>query len=221
VSTDWPALVTVDVGGTLGTAERPGITATLVAASPLSKQDAVRVLRQRMHTAPAITDRVINDVCRALRIPTTAFPRDAAAAPLRLFAGVPAALEKISSVLPVVTLSNVTCVEADLERLRSVLSPWVVDHFPSCRIGYAKPDRRAFEAVAAHRGLNTGQIVHIGDHWECDVLGASHAGACAIWISGGRELPEAHRLVRPDVLVATDLDAAAEHVRDLCMRRRR
>ncbi|MGI5147220.1 HAD family hydrolase [Plantactinospora sp. CA-294935] len=211
----------MDVGGTLGIAERPGITAALVAASPLGARDAVRLLRQRLHTAPAITDQLVNEICRALRIPPTEFPRDTAAAPLRLFAEVPQALERISAVRPVVTLSNVTCIEAESDRLKSMLSPWVTDHFPSCRIGYAKPDRRAFQVVASQWGLHTRQMVHIGDHWECDILGAVHAGARAIWISRGRALPEANRLVRSNVLVAADLGAAAEHVRDLCMRRPR
>lgn len=214
-----PALVTVDVGGTLGNAERPGITAALMAASPLDPRDAARTIRQRLHTAPAITEQLISDVCDALRISTEAFPRDTAAAPLRLFAGAPRALAQISANLPVVTLSNVACVDADQEQLRSLLSPWVVDHFPSCRIGYAKPDRRAFRAVASRWGLHIRQIVHIGDHWECDVLGATRAGARAVWISGGCPLPEAHRLVGPNVLVASDLGGAAEHVRDLCTRR--
>ncbi|MEE6260170.1 HAD family hydrolase [Plantactinospora sonchi] len=216
-----PALVTMDVGGTLGIAERPGITAALVAASPLDPRDAVRLLRQRLHTASAITDQLVDEVCRALRLPPTKFPRNMTPAPLRLFPEVPQALERISAVLPVVTLSNVTCIEAEPERLKSMLSLWVADHFPSCRIGYAKPDRRAFQVVASRWGLNTRQIVHIGDHWECDILGAIHAGARAIWISKGRALPEANRFVRSDVLVAANLGAAAEHVRDLCMRRPR
>jgi FMN phosphatase YigB (HAD superfamily) len=220
MSHDVPALVTVDVGGTLGTTDRPGITAALLTASPLNSSDAVRVIRQRLHTAAAITDRVVDDVCRALRVPTTAFPRDTVGAPLRLFDGVPHALERMSAVLPVVTLSNVTCIEADLDQLTTMLSPWVTDHFPSYRIGFAKPDRRAFQAVASARGLQTGQIVHIGDHWECDALGAADAGARAVWISDGRRSPGARRLVGPDVLVAKDLRAAAVHVRDLCTRRR-
>ncbi|UQU64774.1 HAD family hydrolase [Couchioplanes caeruleus] len=216
-----PALVTVDVGGTIGTTDRPGITAALVAASPLARRAAVQLLRERLHTAPAITDQVVEEVCRTLRIPVTAFPRHATATPLRLFTFAAAALEQISVLLPVVTLSNVTCVEADLPQLRQLLAPWVDDHFPSCRIGYAKPDPRAFEAVAAQRCIDTTQMVHIGDDWECDVLGATRVGARAIWISGGRPLPEATEAVKSNVLVATDLAAATRHVREICAGRYR
>lgn len=215
------ALVTVDVGGTIGTTDRPGITAALLAASPLGTHDAVRLLRERLHTAPSITDQLVEEVCHALRIPVAAFPRHAPAAPLRLFASTSSALQQISTYLPVVTLSNVTCIEADLERLRQVLAPWVDDHFPSYRTGYAKPDPRAFETVATRRHISTAQMVHIGDHWECDILGATRVGARAIWISGGRPAPDADQVVKSNVLVATDLVAAARHVRDLCARRHR
>lgn len=218
---DAPALVTVDIGGTLGTTDRPGITATLIAASPLSTRRAVAVLRSRLHTAPTIDEQLVEEVCQALHIPTTAFPRHNSGAPLRLFSTTSAALQQISTCLPVVTLSNVSCVEADLDGLAQLLSPWVTGHFPSCRTGYAKPDRRAFETVAARWRIGTDQIVHIGDSWECDVLGATGSGARAIWISSGRATPVANRLVRPNVLVAADLVAAAGHVRDLCTRRRR
>lgn len=214
-----PALVSVDVGGTLGISPRPGITAALVAASPLPRPDAIRIIRQRLHTVPAITDALIAELCEALDMPVTAFPYGHEAAPLELFPLAPAALKKISALLPVVTLSNVACVDAASEQLRELLSPWVSDFFPSHRIGYAKPDPRAFTTLAARCGVNPGRIVHIGDHWECDVLGALHAGAHAIWISGDRTPPSAGPIVTSNVQVATDIGAAADLVRELCTRR--
>ncbi len=218
MSTDPLALVTVDVGGTLGTVDGPGITAALLSASPLAREDAVLVLRRQLHTVPVLTGHVVEAVCQALQIPTTAFPRDVTPAPLRLIDGALKALERISAHLPVVTLSNVTCVEADLDSLSGMLSPWVSAHFPSCRIGFAKPDPRAFQTVAAAAGVEVGQTVHIGDHWECDVLGAVNAGARAIWISAGRTLPGDCQFARPNVLVADDLATAADHVLDLYTR---
>jgi len=133
---------------------------------------------------------------------------------------VPAALTEIADHAPLVTLSNVTCVDADPDRQRDLLAPWVGGHFPSYETGYAKPDHRAFETVATRCGISTSQIVHIGDHWECDVLGAIGAGARAVWLSGGRASPDGHQFVGSRVLVARNLAGAAEHVRDLCTRRR-
>ncbi|MGH8885167.1 MAG: HAD family hydrolase [Egibacteraceae bacterium] len=195
------------------------MTDTLVAASPLSWDNALRVLRGRLHVAPALTEEVVAEVCRGLRIPTSAFPTDTEAAPLRLVRGASEFLRRISAFLPVVTLSNVVCVEADLNRLSSVLGSSVVDHFPSCRIGYAKPDRRAFEAVAMYWGIRTSQILHVGDHWECDILGATAAGARAVWISGGRVRPGERGPAPSRIEVVTDLAAAGRHVCHLFSRR--
>jgi FMN phosphatase YigB (HAD superfamily) len=114
---------------------------------------------------------------------------------------------------PVVTLSNVTCTEADTERLLDLLSPWVNAHFPSCRTGYAKPDHRAFRTAADACGVEPSRIIHVGDDWECDIHGATDAGATAVWISHGRTIPDPGLLVERRVRVAHDLADAVTHVR--------
>jgi FMN phosphatase YigB (HAD superfamily) len=91
----------------------------------------------------------------------------------------------------------------------------VSDFFPSCRIGFAKPDQRAFLTVAEHCGVAPAHILHIGDDWTCDVVGAIAAGLQAVWISRGRPAPDPDLIVGHDVLVADDLSAAARHVRSL------
>lgn len=210
-----PALVTVDVGGTLAVPEGPGITAALSAISPLPADHAAMIIRERVHTAPALTGPAIHEICRALAITADAFPRDLPAPRLRLLPLARAALREISACLPVVTLSNVASTEANLDQLAALLSPYVTDHFPSCRTGYAKPDRRAFEAVAAHYRIEPGQLVHIGDNWECDVLGATRAGAYAIWIAGGRPVPGGSAPGRYGLDAVPDLAGAAARVREL------
>ena len=62
----------------------------------------------------------------------------------------------------------------------------------SGRVGIDKPDRRIFELAAEQLGDTTSELVHVGDSWEADVLGAVGAGARAIWFghSDGRSLPE-------------------------------
>jgi FMN phosphatase YigB (HAD superfamily) len=100
-------------------------------------------------------------------------------------------------------------VDADTDSLRNRLAPWVSEHFPSCRIGYAKPDPLAFHTVAGHCDVVAAQMLHIGDDWACDVVGAVGAGARAIWISRGRPVPDQAMLVEHDVLVADDPAAAA------------
>lgn len=212
--------VSLDVGGTLGHVAGPSLAAVLAAASPLAPQEARRIMRHRLHTQPAITDSVIAEICHALRIPTTAFPPRAPASPLTL---VPAAVEAVRTMsehATLVTLSNVTCWEAGSDQLRELLTPWVSDHFPSCRIGTAKPDPQAFQSVASACGVQTSDMVHIGDDWECDVAGAASVGATAIWISNHRPVPDRDLLVDSSVLVAGDLAEASRIVCDLAAWRR-
>lgn len=72
---------------------------------------------------------------------------------------------------------------------KAALFPVIVD---SGRVGIDKPDRRIFELAAERLGAQTSELVHVGDSWEADVLGAIRAGARAIWFghSDGRSLPE-------------------------------
>lgn len=205
-----PLLITVDVGGTLGRAEGPGLGMRLTAASPLPADHTREIMRTRLHTQPQITDAVVTEICEALSIPPDAFPRDVRPAPLALFPGTLEALRSLAEIAPVVTLSNVTCADADTDGLRRLLSPWVTGFFPSCDIGYAKPDPRAFYAVAEHHRLAPSSVIHIGDDWRCDVLGSLAAGMIPVWISGGRSVPSTPSTgPGHDVLVADDLATAA------------
>lgn len=211
-------LVTVDVGGTLGISEGPGLAMRLAEASPLPPAGAREIMRAGLHTKAAITDDVVTEVCQALDVAPDVFPRDLAPAPFRLFPFTIETLRRISGVATVATLSNVTCVDADTAGLRGQLSPWVSDFFPSCRIGHAKPDPRAFHAVADHYGLAPARVIHIGDDWACDIVGAVGAGITAVWISRGRHVPDESLVVDHGVLVADDLAAAATHIHHLAAR---
>ncbi|MEU6234186.1 HAD hydrolase-like protein [Kitasatospora sp. NPDC047058] len=208
-------LVSLDIGGTLGNAQGPGLAARLAAISPLGPRQARRVMRDILHTAPEITDDVIKKVSAALGIEPTEFPTDLPVPPLVLFPGVVEALQQLSDWATVVTLSNVTCTEADPDRLLAFLSPWVTAHFPSCRIGFAKPDCRAFWTIADSYKVPAATMVHVGDDWECDIRGAAAAGVAAVWLSHGRAVPDEHVLVEHEVFVAHDLTDAVQHVRHL------
>jgi FMN phosphatase YigB (HAD superfamily) len=201
-------LISVDVGGTLGVADGPGLTMRLVEASPLPAHRAREIMRGRLHTRPAITADVVDEVCAALGIAADPAPFAGPPAPLTLFPGTLQALRELAALAPVVTLSNVTCVDADTGRLAAQLAPYVAGHFPSCRTGYAKPDANAFHAVARQYRTAPARMIHIGDDWTCDVLGAVNAGSRAVWISRGRPVPD-ETVLRRGALVADDLAAAA------------
>jgi FMN hydrolase / 5-amino-6-(5-phospho-D-ribitylamino)uracil phosphatase len=214
-------LVSIDVGGTLGHAANRGLAAILADASPLGAAQARRLMRHNLHTRSEITDEVVTETCALLRIPVASFPRALQPAALILVPGARDALQAMSLHARVVTLSNVTCADSGIEQLRRLTEPWITDHFPSCRIGYAKPDPAAFQTVARACAFTTADMVHLGDDWECDVLGATSVGATAIWISHGRPVPDETMLVDSHVLVAVDLLAASRLVTDLAAARRR
>jgi FMN phosphatase YigB (HAD superfamily) len=117
---------------------------------------------------------------------------------------------------PVVTLSNVSCLDSDRRPLQALLDSDLKAHHPSCELGYSKPDSRAFESIAALHSISLPMLIHIGDHWECDTLGALSAGAQAVWISGGRDVPhhDPHNYLGR-LSVVDDLSEAAERMRTL------
>ncbi len=78
----------------------------------------------------------------------------------------------------------------------SALFPVIVD---SGRVGIDKPDPRIFQHAAGLLGVPLAEIVHVGDAWEADVMGALHAGARAIWFS-----PTDDRALPPGVVSCTD-----------------
>jgi FMN phosphatase YigB (HAD superfamily) len=213
-------LVSVDIGGTLGRADGPSLADTLAARSPLGAAEARGILRQMLHTRPSITPAIVADLCEALRLPPDAFPGMVQPPPLKLMPGAIQALRFMSRLAKVVTLSNATCLEAGTDKLHEMLRPSVAAYFPSCQIGYAKPDPEAFRFVGRACRASIADMVHIGDDWACDIVGARSAGVTAIWISNGRPAPGPKRLQDRGVLVAADLAAVSRRIADLATWRR-
>lgn len=66
-------------------------------------------------------------------------------------------------------------------------------------IGIEKPDPRIFRVAADALGVSTEDIVHVGDSWEADIVGAMNANARAIWFQ-----PNENRELSPHVRRADD-----------------
>jgi FMN phosphatase YigB (HAD superfamily) len=205
-------LISLDIGGTLGSAQGPGLTQRLVERSPLEPRTATAVIRQLVITYQTLTGEAIAEICDALRIPADPELFYQPAPPFSLYDGALDALGELAKLAPLVTLSNVSCIDVEDPQLHKALNGVVEEQFPSCRIGYAKPDIRAFRAVAATRQVPLERITHIGDDWACDVLGALDAGCRAMWISRGRPVPDERVLVDHEVATAADLAQAAAHL---------
>jgi putative hydrolase of the HAD superfamily len=77
----------------------------------------------------------------------------------------------------------------------AALFPVVAD---SGKLGIEKPDVRIFAWAAERLKVPLSALVHIGDAWDADVVGALDAGARAVWFAptDTRELPAEVRAAR-------------------------
>ena len=67
----------------------------------------------------------------------------------------------------------------------------------SQEVGAEKPDRRIFELALRRAGCDPVDVVHVGDSWEGDYLGAKHAGLRGIWMNrDGSRPPEPCEMIR-------------------------
>jgi putative hydrolase of the HAD superfamily len=82
--------------------------------------------------------------------------------------------------IPVAVLSNGQD-EQQRQKLAAIgLSGRVGQVFCSDQIGYSKPDIRAFRHACARLGVSPEGVLHVGDHYELDVVAARAAGLRAI-----------------------------------------
>jgi putative hydrolase of the HAD superfamily len=66
--------------------------------------------------------------------------------------------------------------------------------------GAAKPARQIFDLAVRAGGARPHETLHVGDHPEVDVVGASNAGLKSVWVNrGDRDWPD--HLRRPDGIV--------------------
>lgn len=210
-SPPWrPQLISLDVGGTIARTRGAGLAGILASKSRLSASLTRTIIRRCLHTAPSVTPELVRDLCQQLEIPASGLD-DVMAARLEPVPFLNQALCDLADLAPVVTLSNVSAAEFNEGELRRITAPYVADFYPSCRTGFAKPDSRAFLYVAQTHGVPVSDLVHIGDSWECDVLGAMRAGAVPVWVRPV-DCPDRGRTTP---FVAGDLPAAVHLLRQL------
>jgi putative hydrolase of the HAD superfamily len=66
--------------------------------------------------------------------------------------------------------------------------------------GAAKPARTIFDVAVKTGGAQHHETLHVGDHPEADVVGASNAGLKSVWVNRhGDDWPD--HLQRPDGIV--------------------
>ena len=92
-------------------------------------------------------------------------------------------------------LVAITNGNADLSRIP--MGRFFSAHVAAADVGAPKPEPVVFEAALRRLGLAPSQVLHIGDDWHMDVMGARRAGMPAVWLAreaqGLHEAPTADR----------------------------
>lgn len=114
-----------------------------------------------------------------------------------LFNEVEAALERLSKRYRLFALSNGN---ADLKRCG--IAQWFEGHVTAISAGAAKPDVRIFNRLRDEAGVSSGQVLHIGDDPQLDVLGAAQAGMQTAWLNRDAKPWPAH-LPEPSRTIST------------------
>ncbi|KRA54550.1 HAD family hydrolase [Pseudoxanthomonas sp. Root65] len=113
------------------------------------------------------------------------------------------ALQRIAARLPVAAVTNGN---ADLQRIG--LGHLFVHQVHSREHGVAKPEPALFHVACDLLGVPPGDVLHVGDHIEMDIVGAANAGLRSCWINRPEDhdgTPRAwpHDALRPDLEFAT------------------
>ncbi len=88
--------------------------------------------------------------------------------------------------LKIVILSNTSFAGKAIERiLRNIGIGEYVDHvFSSSDIGYVKPMPKAFQAIFKKYGVRPNEVMHVGDTYVDDVIGAINVGSWGVLYKG-------------------------------------
>ena len=119
----------------------------------------------------------------------------------RVIAGVPEALDRLRGLgLRLVVVSNANgTLRQKLARLDLLRRLDIV--LDSTELGVEKPDPRIFHTALAQAGADPDEVVHVGDLYEVDVVGARAAGLRAVLVDpldlhGARDCPRVPSLAK-------------------------
>lgn len=96
---------------------------------------------------------------------------------VRWYDDVRPALERLAARHPLLALTNGN---ADLHA--TGLGPYFVGAVSARGCGVAKPDPAIFAAACAALGRRADEVLHVGDDWALDVVGARAAGLHSAWV---------------------------------------
>lgn len=101
-----------------------------------------------------------------------------------LFDGVLDTLKQLTEPPLQLKIGIITNGNCNLSYLPSLLELFPIEHILSAEsAGVAKPDPAIFDAAIEALQSNPENIVHVGDDYECDILGAKKAGYKTVWVN--------------------------------------
>jgi FMN hydrolase / 5-amino-6-(5-phospho-D-ribitylamino)uracil phosphatase len=210
-----PNLIVVDIGSTLGTFTGPSVRDVLIDLCPWGHLSPAQVqyrVQSILHVEPELTEEVIARVCDALLINRADWPSPWPAGGFRPYPDTPDALATLAQTAPVVALSNLSVTGTDrIAAVERFLGQHLTAIYTSFRLRGRKPERWLWRHIAHLHDTTPEQIIHCGDRWIEDALGAADVGAHAVWIHDTTAaLPCVPQLrLRERITVARDLPAAA------------
>jgi FMN hydrolase / 5-amino-6-(5-phospho-D-ribitylamino)uracil phosphatase len=116
-----------------------------------------------------------------------------------LYAEVAASLQRLKGRYRLFALSNGN---ADLKRCG--IDRWFDGHVTAISAGAPKPDLRIFSRLIEEAGVEAGQILHIGDDPQLDVVGATSAGLQAAWLNRDAKNWPAHLPPPPRTILSLE-----------------
>jgi len=208
-------LISVDIGGTMGTFEGPSVPDLLAEISPLSRSAIAEFDRQFLHSAPELTEELVSQMCRMLTIRRSSWSQLRAPGQFKAFDYAPEALARLAALGSVVALSNVSilAVPSHMVDVREQLGRNLGAIYTSCQLAMRKPDRLCWERIASDHAVPVDDIVHIGDRLTEDVRGALFAGCHGVVLTNTRkESVPADLRCHPRVAVVEDLSESVRVV---------
>ncbi|WP_258349015.1 NUDIX domain-containing protein [Saccharopolyspora gregorii] len=179
-------LITLDVGGVLGTVAGPSLGAALAAASPRDAATVADIVRTHLHTRAHTTPELISRLAAELALPSRTV-RDILGTPrpLLIQPTARALLTGLRDAFPdvqVVVCSNLAAADAaHADLVRAELGLLLDDSYFSYKVGMAKgtgPD--LFEHISRQHDVQLSEIVHVGDKLHDDVHAPLLAGCRAL-----------------------------------------
>ncbi|HEX6364409.1 MAG TPA: HAD family hydrolase [Albitalea sp.] len=96
---------------------------------------------------------------------------------LELYPEVADAMERLAARFPLFALSN-----GNADVARTALAPWFRGALSAREFGVGKPDPRIFQEACRRLGCAPREVLHVGDDYALDIVGARRAGLQTYWL---------------------------------------